>query len=135
MPWPWGTPPTTSRCLHRFAGRWRWARRLKRCRPQPTSCPLTLTATPSLRWLKPSCARFPPGADGVQVLGIDLGGSGFRVGVYDVETGHRTEPLLSLEHRASLHPEDVLPHITEVLEERAWSGPMGFGFPGAVVNN
>ena len=71
----------------------------------------------------------------MQVLGIDLGGSGFRVGVYDVETGHRTEPLLSLEHRASLHPEDVLAHITEVLEERAWSGPMGFGFPGAVVNN
>ena len=71
----------------------------------------------------------------MKAVGIDLGGSGFRVGVYDIATGQRTGPLLSFQHRASLHPDDVLLQIGEALEGLGWNGPIGLGFPGAVVNN
>lgn len=71
----------------------------------------------------------------MKAVGIDLGGSGFRVGVYDIATGQRTGPLLSFQHRASLHPDDVILQIGEALEGLGWNGPIGLGFPGAVVNN
>ena len=71
----------------------------------------------------------------MKAVGIDLGGSGFRIGVYDIRTGRPLERLRSFQHRASLHPDDVLPHIGEALQDLAWSGPIGLGFPGAVVEN
>jgi len=71
----------------------------------------------------------------VKAVGIDLGGSGFRIGVYDIRTGQPLEGLRSFQHRASLHPDDVLPHIGEALQDLAWSGPIGLGFPGVVVEN
>jgi polyphosphate glucokinase len=71
----------------------------------------------------------------VQALGIDLGGSGFRIGVYDSRTGDTVQPLRIYDHRASSHPDDVLAHLGEVLAAWGWNGPIGLGFPGAVVNN
>ena len=68
-------------------------------------------------------------------LGIDLGGSGFRMGVFDLQTGELVGELHTVQFTQSPHPSTVLPQICERLDDLGWKGPVGIGFPGAVVNN
>lgn len=68
----------------------------------------------------------------MQALGIDLGGSGFRIGCFDVASGELQGDLVNRQHGASLHPDDVLPSLVRALESLNWEGPIGLGFPGAV---
>ena len=65
-------------------------------------------------------------------MGIDLGGSGFRIGVFDTSTGELLRPLYHENHTASTGPADVLPALVSAIEDLGWSGPIGLGFPGAV---
>lgn len=67
-----------------------------------------------------------------KMLGIDLGGSGFRIGIFDCETGSLLEDFIQVDHDESHHPDVVLPKICSVLEALRWNGPIGLGFPGAV---
>lgn len=75
------------------------------------------------------------GLEPVLALGIDLGGSGFRIGCFDVDSGELHGSLLTHQHGASLHPEHVLPSLVNVLGSMRWCGPIGMGFPGAVEGN
>ena len=68
-------------------------------------------------------------------LGIDIGGSGFRMGVFDLESGDLVGSLKSVEYITSPHPDAVLPMMLDELEEKGWNGPIGIGFPGVVANN
>ena len=65
-------------------------------------------------------------------MGIDLGGSGFRIGVFDTSTGALLHPLRHYNHSASTDPADVLPALVSAIEGLGWTGPIGLGFPGAV---
>lgn len=65
-------------------------------------------------------------------MGIDLGGSGFRIGVFDTSTGALLHPLRHYNHSASTDPADVLPALVSAIEDLGWTGPIGLGFPGAV---
>ena len=65
-------------------------------------------------------------------MGIDLGGSGFRIGVFDTSIGELLHPLHHRNHTSSTDPDDVLPAIVSAIEELGWTGPIGLGFPGAV---
>ena len=67
-----------------------------------------------------------------KMLGIDLGGSGSRIGVFDSETGLMIEDFIQVGHDGSHHPDVVLPKICLVLEALGWNGPIGLAFPGAV---
>ena len=67
-----------------------------------------------------------------KMLGIDLGGSGFRVGIFDSISGKNLGDLIEVNHGESRHPDVVLPRICSVLDSLGWNGPIGLGFPGAV---
>lgn len=68
-------------------------------------------------------------------LGVDIGGSGFRMGVFDLESGDLVGSLKSVEYITSPHPDAVLSMMVDELEEKGWNGPIGIGFPGVVANN
>ena len=65
-------------------------------------------------------------------MGIDVGGSGFRIGVFNLATGALVGELNRHAHGESTEPEVVLSTIRAVLNAIGWHGPIGMGFPGAV---
>ena len=68
-------------------------------------------------------------------MGIDVGGSGFRIGVFDTVSGELIGPLHQHRHGVSTGPADVLVAVREAIEGLQWNGPIGLGFPGAVEMN
>ena len=68
----------------------------------------------------------------MNALGIDVGGSGFRIGVFNVATGALVGELERHAHGESTEPEIVLSAVRSALEAINWHGPIGMGFPGAV---
>ena len=68
-------------------------------------------------------------------MGIDVGGSGFRIGVFDTVSGELIGPLHQYRHGVSTGPADVLVAVREAIEGLQWNGPIGLGFPGAVEMN
>ena len=65
-------------------------------------------------------------------MGIDLGGSGFRIGLFDTVTGELIGPLRHEHHGSSSAPSEVLPALVQAVADFGWTGPIGLGFPGAV---
>jgi len=70
----------------------------------------------------------------LNALGIDVGGSGFRTGVFNLDSGELVGELERFTHGDSTEPEAVLSAIRTVLDTIGWQGPIGMGFPGAVVD-
>jgi polyphosphate glucokinase len=68
-------------------------------------------------------------------MGIDVGGSGFRLGVFDTASGQLIGPLHHHLHGTSTSPGAVLEAMWEAIERVQWKGPIGLGFPGAVEAN
>ena len=68
----------------------------------------------------------------MNALGIDVGGSGFRIGVFNLATGTLVGELERHAHGESTEPQTVLPALRAVLKAIGWHGPIGMGFPGAV---
>lgn len=68
------------------------------------------------------------------VLGIDIGGSGIKGALVDLDKGE----IVSDKHRIptpeSRLPDDVLPVVKQVAEHFDYDGPIGIGFPAVVVN-
>lgn len=68
----------------------------------------------------------------MEVLGIDIGGSGVKGAIVDVKTGE----LLTDRHRIPTPkpatPEAVIKTIEEIVQHFDWHGPMGCGYPGVV---
>ena len=67
------------------------------------------------------------------MLGIDLGGSGFRIAIFDAMSGQITNDLVEVKHNELHGPDEVIPRICSVLNQLGWKGPVGLGFPGAVT--
>ncbi len=68
----------------------------------------------------------------MDVLGIDVGGTGTKGAVVDTGSGE----LLTERHRL-LTPKPAMPNkviktISEIVEHFSWQGPLGCGFPAAV---
>ena len=68
----------------------------------------------------------------MKALGIDVGGSGFRIGIFNLATGAPIGELERHHHGESTEPEVVLSAVRAALEAIGWHGPIGIGFPGAV---
>ncbi len=68
----------------------------------------------------------------MKALGIDIGGSGFRTGVFNLATGALVGELERHAHGESTEPEVVLSALRAALKAIGWHGPIGMGFPGAV---
>lgn len=71
----------------------------------------------------------------MNAMGIDLGGSGFRYGVFDTSSGRLIGDLHHEHHGSSTAPGDVLRALRAAIEQNGWAGPIGLGFPGAVEHS
>ncbi len=70
----------------------------------------------------------------MEILGIDVGGSGIKGAIVDTEKGE----LLTERHRIvtpqPATPDAVIDVIVQIVNHFDWHGPIGCGFPAAVVN-
>ena len=71
----------------------------------------------------------------MRALGIDIGGSGFRMGVFDTASGALIGNFVKQEHTDSSNPTAVLDAIEQSVNALGWQGPVGIGFPGVVEEN
>lgn len=69
-----------------------------------------------------------------QAMGVDVGGSGVKGAVVDLETGQLIGERFRLETPQPATPEAVTRTVAEVVRHFNWSGPLGVTYPGVVVD-
>lgn len=69
-----------------------------------------------------------------QALGVDVGGSGVKGAVVDLDTGQLVGERFRLDTPQPATPEAVTTTVAEVVRHFNWSGPLGVTYPGVVVN-
>jgi polyphosphate glucokinase len=69
----------------------------------------------------------------VEVLGIDIGGSGIKAAPVDVASGALTSPRIKLLTPHPALPEAVADVVRQLVADFNWSGPAGVTFPGVVT--
>ncbi|MDX1685529.1 MAG: ROK family protein [Saprospiraceae bacterium] len=68
------------------------------------------------------------------ILGIDVGGTGIKLGVVDLSTGKLITERLRRKTPPEAHPRDVLKVIRQGIKDLDYSGPIGIGFPAKIIN-
>ena len=71
----------------------------------------------------------------MECIGIDIGGSGVRLGQVDVTTGALVSEVTMLKHTTETSANAILANIREALKEFPEDLPVGVGFPGVVQNS
>lgn len=71
---------------------------------------------------------------GRQALGVDVGGSGVKGAVVDLDTGQLVGDRFRIETPQPATPEAVAQAVAEVVRHFDWSGPLGVCYPGVVVD-
>jgi polyphosphate glucokinase len=69
----------------------------------------------------------------VDVLGIDIGGSGIKAAPVDVSSGALTADRVKVPTPRPARPEAVAGAVKELVADFSWSGPIGMTFPGVVI--
>jgi len=70
----------------------------------------------------------------MQVLGIDIGGSGIKGALVDLESGQLVSERKRITTPPSFHIEEVTESIATLVSQFDYSGAVGVGFPAAVAN-
>ena len=70
----------------------------------------------------------------MQVLGIDIGGSGIKGAPVDTAQGKLLTERIKLETPHPAAPDAVAKVVRQLVEEFGWTGPAGITFPGVVVD-
>jgi len=70
----------------------------------------------------------------VQVLGIDIGGSGIKGAPVDTAQGKLLAERFKLETPHPALPDAVAKTVAQVADAFSWTGPAGITFPGVVVD-
>lgn len=68
----------------------------------------------------------------MQVLGIDVGGSGIKGAPVDTDTGQLLAERLRIKTPKGAEPEPVAKVVAEIAKSFHWSGPIGIGFPAPI---
>jgi len=68
----------------------------------------------------------------MNILGIDIGGSGIKAAVVDTLTGDLLTERFRVETPFEGKREDIRNAVVEVIAHFKWEGPVGFGFPAVV---
>ena len=71
----------------------------------------------------------------MEVLGLDIGGSGIKAAPVDITKGEFTQDRFRLETPQPATPENMLDTISEVVSHFNWKGPIGCGFPAVVKHD
>jgi polyphosphate glucokinase len=66
------------------------------------------------------------------VLGVDIGGSGIKGALVDVETGQFTADRFRIPTPEAAKPNDVAQTVKMLIEHFEYNGPVGCGFPAVV---
>lgn len=70
----------------------------------------------------------------MEILGLDIGGSGIKAAPVNIETGELTAERFRVPTPKPTKPESVADAVLTLIEHFDWTGPIGCGFP-TVVNN
>ncbi len=68
----------------------------------------------------------------MQVLGIDIGGSGIKGAPVDTETGEMLSERFRIPTPQPAKPKAVAQTVAEIAKHFEWTGPIGCGFPSVV---
>jgi polyphosphate glucokinase len=69
----------------------------------------------------------------VDVLGIDIGGSGIKAAPVDVATGKFSAERVKVPTPRPALPDPVAEAVKQLVADFGWSGPIGVTFPGVVI--
>ena len=67
------------------------------------------------------------------ILGIDIGGSGIKGALVDIDSGELETDRLRIETPQPSKPEAVIEVVRQIVEHFAYKGPLGVGFPAIVI--
>ena len=70
----------------------------------------------------------------MQILGIDVGGSGIKGAVVDTDTGQLMTERCRIDTPKPATPGSVAVVIERIAANFSWQGPIGVGFPAAMQN-
>ena len=68
----------------------------------------------------------------MEILGIDVGGSGIKGAPVNIESGALVAPRLRLETPVPAKPNAVAEVVGQIARHFEWNGPVGCGFPSIV---
>ena len=68
----------------------------------------------------------------MQILGIDVGGSGIKGAPVDVETGQLLAERLRIKTPKNGEPEPIAQVVKQIAQSFNWNGPIGIGFPAPI---
>ena len=68
----------------------------------------------------------------MQILGIDVGGTGIKGAIVETSTGELVSERLRIETLRPATPESIGMAVKKLVEQHQWSGPVGIGFPAAI---
>jgi polyphosphate glucokinase len=68
----------------------------------------------------------------MEILGIDVGGSGIKGALVDIETGNLTVPRFRIPTPNPAKPRAVADVVGEIVRHFDWHGPVGCGFPAVI---
>ena len=71
----------------------------------------------------------------MQILGIDIGGSGIKGAPVDCETGKLIKSRFRIETPLPATPKSIFKTIHELIDYFEWSGDIGCGFPAVINKN
>ena len=71
---------------------------------------------------------------GRQALGVDVGGSGVKGAIVDLDSGQLVSERFRLETPQPATPDAVAQAVAEVVRHFGWTGPLGVCYPGVVVD-
>jgi len=70
----------------------------------------------------------------MQILGIDIGGSGIKGALVDTQTGQLLVERYRVPTPDPARPRSVAKVVAEISQHFEWSGPVGCGFPAVICN-
>ncbi|GAA0357766.1 ROK family protein [Actinoallomurus spadix] len=70
----------------------------------------------------------------MEILGVDIGGSGIKGAPVDVDKGEFTRDRLRLPTPDGAPPQEVARTVAEIVAHFGWTGPVGVTFPGVVTD-
>lgn len=70
----------------------------------------------------------------MELLGIDIGGSGIKCAVVNAKTGELVTERLRAPSPTGFQPDDVIEVVTGLIKETGYKGPIGVGFPAVVMH-
>ena len=68
----------------------------------------------------------------MQILGIDIGGSGIKGAPVDTDTGKLLAERVRVKTPKKAEPQPVADVVAEIARSFKWSGPIGIGFPAPI---